>query len=69
MLYELAPSLLKLLFMLKRIPSMAVSIPTKQAIPTAMIISVSAVRKKLDFRERKASLIFSTVFNCSCLEP
>lgn len=48
---------------------MAVSIPTRHAMPTAMIIRVKAVRRKLDFSERSASLMFSAVFKSYMSDP
>jgi hypothetical protein len=41
------------------IESIAVKIPTKAVIPTAIIITVSVVRKRLLFTEEKATLRFS----------
>ena len=48
---EFAPSLLKLLFIEKRIASMAVKIPTKQAMPIAIINKVSKDLTKFDLME------------------
>jgi hypothetical protein len=56
-----APSLLKLSDIEKRIASMAVKIPTRQVIPTAMIINVSSDLSKLAFMDINASLIFSFI--------
>ena len=63
MLKELAPSLVKLSLIEKIILSMAVSIPTKQVIPTAMIINVRDVLRMLALRDRNAIFIFSKRFN------
>lgn len=56
---ELAPILLKLLLIENKMVSMAVRIPTRQVIPTAMISKVSKARTKLDLIDRSETLIFS----------
>jgi len=63
MLIELAPSRLKLSLIENRIESIAVRIPTKQVIPTAMISNVSDVLRKFAFKEYSAILMFSVRFN------
>ena len=62
-LIELAPNLLKLSLIENSIESMAVKIPTRQVIPTAMISNVSEVLRKLAFKEYSAILMFSERFN------
>lgn len=56
---ELAPILVKLSLMVLSTLSIAVRIPTKQVMPTAMISSVKNDRKKLSFIDRKAIFMFS----------
>lgn len=63
MLYELAPSLLKLSLRENKRVSIAVRIPTKQAIPTEIIKSVNNDLKKLSLIEPKAIFMFSDEFN------
>jgi hypothetical protein len=58
-LKELAPNLLKLSLIENKILSMAVRMPTRQAIPTAMMSRVRKDRKKLDFIDPTASFTFS----------
>jgi hypothetical protein len=59
MLKVLAPILLKLLFMLIFIPSMAVKIPTNAIIPIEMINAVIIARVLLALMEVKAIDMFS----------
>ena len=65
MLYELAPSLLKLSLKENKRVSIAVRIPTKQAIPTEIINRVNNDLKKLSLIEPKAIFIFSDEFKCN----
>ena len=68
-LKELAPSLLKLSFIENKMLSIAVKMPTRQVIPTAMIINVRHVLIKLVFSDLRANLIFSNVFTDACFYP
>ena len=45
---------------------MAVSIPTRQLIPTAMINSVNSDLRKLSLIEPSATFTFSNGFNLDC---
>ena len=60
MLNELDPRDEKLSLRLKIKVSIAVSIPTKQMIPTAIIIKVSVALVRLFLMAEKAILIFSS---------